>query len=148
MSSLNRSGRAHFSIISSHWVACVLLVLASCVQAETKPVTEIVWADGDSGRVDGIRFRLAEVDAPEMGRSAECAYERELGRAAKRYVESVTASGRVQLVDWGETDRFDRLVVDLIVDGKSVIDLGIANGHLEEWPHLNGRSIGPKPFWC
>ena len=122
--------------------------LSSCIPVESVPVSEVVWADGDSGRVDGARFRLADVDAPELGSSAKCAHERELGRAAKSFVEAITSSGNVQMVDWGDVDRYDRKVVDLMVDGQSVIDLAIAEGHLEPWTHIDGRSVGPKPYWC
>lgn len=129
-------------------IVILAIGLTSCIPVETKPVSEVVWADGDSGRVDGARFRLADVDAPELRSSANCALERELGRAAKSFVKAMTSSRNVQMVDWGEVDRYDRKVIDLVVDGESLIDLAMAEGHLKPWTHLDGRSVGPKPDWC
>tara|TARA_R110001599_G_scaffold116143_2_gene283550 strand:+ start:589 stop:858 length:270 start_codon:yes stop_codon:yes gene_type:complete len=30
-------------------------------------ITEIYWSDADSGRINGERFRLSDIDAPETG---------------------------------------------------------------------------------
>lgn len=140
--------RFYFTVVLSCSCAFGLFGLAGCVPAETIPVSEIAWSDGDSGRVDGVRFRLADVDAPEIGSSAQCDKERALGRAAKTFFESITANGDVKMVDWGEVDGYDRKVIDLLIGEDSLIDVGIANGHLQPWTHIDGSSIGPKPDWC
>ena len=49
--------------------------------------------------------------------------------------------------DFG-TDRYDRRVVELQVDGKNLSDILIARGYLKPWPHDRGRALGPKPDWC
>ena len=70
----------------------------------------IYWSDGDSGRIDGMPFRLADIDAPETGGEgarggAKCESERELGFAAKAWVVELTRTGRAgqgqgQAVPW------------------------------------------------
>ena len=51
----------------------------------------IYWSDGDRGRLDGLKFRLANIDAPETGRlgqrsGAKCELEIERGFEAKAYI--------------------------------------------------------------
>ena len=70
----------------------------------------IYWSDGDSGRIDGMPFRLADIDAPETGGvgargGAKCESERELGFAAKAWVVELTRTSRAgqgqgQAVPW------------------------------------------------
>ena len=50
----------------------------------TDVYSSIYWSDADSGRLGKLKFRLANVDAPETGSmkqrgGAKCEYERELG---------------------------------------------------------------------
>lgn len=51
-----------------------LLLFGACGEVNFTPLEGAVlvqWADGDSGEIDGVRFRLANVDAPEIG-TPEC----------------------------------------------------------------------------
>jgi len=115
--------------------------------------SKIYWSDGDSGRLDGMKFRLANIDAPETGSmkqrgGAKCEAEREIGFEAKEFIVEFTRGKQIKIVrDYGE-DRYDRLVVDLSVDGVDVAKAGIAAGHLRPWPHKKGRAQAPKPDWC
>lgn len=92
--------------------SCGVLMLAACFPASPDcdfslmgegsiriavgdVVQEIYWSDGDSGRIDGTRFRLADIDAPETGGvgargGAKCEGERELGFAAKEAIVEMT----------------------------------------------------------
>jgi len=116
-------------------------------------IQKIYWSDGDSGRLDGVKFRLANVDAPETGSlkqrgGAKCELEREKGYDAKAYLVDLTQSGQVTVVrDYGY-DRYKRLVVDLSVDGQDVGKRSMAEGVLKAWPHRNGRALSSKPDWC
>jgi len=82
--------------------------------------SSIYWSDGDSGRLGKLKFRLANVDAPETGSmkqrgGAKCESERELGYEAKAYIVEFTKDKTISIVrDYGE-DRYGRLVVDLEV---------------------------------
>ena len=62
--------------------------LANEVPSEPSLISEtyssIYWSDGDSGRLGKLKFRLANIDAPETRSmkqrgGAKCEYERELG---------------------------------------------------------------------
>ena len=102
--------------------------------------SSIYWSDADSGRLGKLKFRLANVDAPETGSmkqrgGAKCEFERELGYASKAYIVGFTKDKAIRIVrDYGE-DRYGRLVVDLEADGADVAKAGVAAGHLRDWLH-------------
>lgn len=113
----------------------------------------IYWSDGDSGRLDGVKFRLANVDAPETGSignpsGAKCDAELAKGYEAKAFMAALTRDGEIRIDnDYGE-DRYGRLVVDLSVNGEDVAAAGVRAGHLKPWPFRNGKAQAPKPDWC
>lgn len=115
--------------------------------------TSIYWSDGDSGRLDGLKFRLANIDAPETGSlkqrgGAKCETEREIGYVAKAFLVEFTRGKNVRVIrDYGK-DRYGRLVVDLSANGVDVAQAGIDAGHLKAWPHRKGRQLIKKPDWC
>lgn len=117
------------------------------------PKSSIYWSDGDSGRIDGIKFRLANIDAPETGRigqrsGAKCPEEVELGKQAKAFVISLTNNADLNIIkNYGE-DRYDRLVIDLSVNGEDIATIGTRKGFYKSWKHKNGRSVEKKPSWC
>ena len=148
-------------IISS---VLLLSMLTACSQSRasdasseksstSESYSSIYWSDGDSGRLGQLKFRLANIDAPETGSlkqrgGAKCEYERELGFEAKAYMVGFTKEKTMRIVrDYGE-DRYGRLVVDLEADGSDVGNAGVEAGHLRVWLHLKGRAQSPKPDWC
>jgi len=130
---------------------------ASDVSSATPSIFEsydsVYWSDGDSGRLGKLKFRLANIDAPETGSmkqrgGAKCEYEREIGYDAKAYIVGFTKDKTIRVVrDYGE-DRYGRLVVDLDADGADVAKAGVEAGHLKDWLHIKGRAQYPKPDWC
>ena len=121
--------------------------------AETKTYDSIYWSDGDSGRLGKLKFRLANIDAPETGSmkqrgGAKCENERAIGYEAKAFIVEFTKDKTISIVrDYGE-DRYGRLVVDLEADGADVAKAGVDAGHLKDWLHIKGRAQSPKPDWC
>ena len=115
--------------------------------------SSIYWSNADSGRLGKLKFRLANVDAPETGSmkqrgGAKCEFERELGYESKAYIVGFTNDKAIRIVkDYGE-DRYGRLVVDLEADGSDVAKAGVEAGHLKDWLHIKGRAQYPKPDWC
>lgn len=115
--------------------------------------SSIYWSDADSGKLGQIKFRLANVDAPETRSlkqrgGAKCEFERELGYDAKAYVVGFTKNKTIRIVkNYGE-DRYGRLVVDLDADGEDVAKAGVYAGHLRDWLHIKGRAQSKKPDWC
>ena len=115
--------------------------------------SSIYWSDGDSGRLGQLKFRLANIDAPETGSmkqrgGVKCEHERELGYEAKAYIVDFTKDKTIRIIrDYGE-DRYGRLVVDLDADGDDIGKSGVEAGHLKDWLHVKGRKQYPKPDWC
>lgn len=111
------------------------------------------WVDGDSGSIGGEDFRLADVDAPETTpvgpeRGARCEAERTKGFAAKAFMTKLTSSGTVKVIPAGETDRYGRRVVSIVVDGQDVAAAGLAAGHLKPWRFEHNRATQSRPTWC
>lgn len=119
----------------------------------TQTYTSIYWSDGDSGRLGDLKFRLANIDAPETRSlkqrgGAKCEAEREIGYDAKAFLVTFTKGKTLQITkDYGE-DRYGRLVIDLTANGVDVAAAGVEAGHLRSWPHKKGRAQSPKPDWC
>jgi endonuclease YncB( thermonuclease family) len=140
---------------------CFVIVVSGCsASAKDVPheivgsvINSVYWSDGDSGRIDGVKFRLANVDAPETGSlkqrgGAKCESEREIGYEAKAFLVALTKTGTVQVErDYGY-DRYKRLVVDLSVNGQDIGKTAVTAGHIKAWPHRKGRAQAPKPDWC
>ena len=116
------------------FLALAACLLTTCSAQQTQLINntanEIYWSDGDSGRLDGVKFRLANVDAPETGGvgargGAKCEAERALGYEAKAFMVDFTRTAELQITQEYGTDRYDRLVVDLAVNGRDLGDAGV-----------------------
>jgi len=134
-------------------IIVIALFLAACQGHAAQPDT-IRWDDGDSGKLGELRFRLADVDAPEPRSMkspvgpARCEKEIRAGIAAKQFVIDLTSSGEITFEWNGETDRLNRKVGDIKVSGQSVSEAGLREGHLKRWEHDGSRQLMPKPDWC
>ncbi|GAB5455695.1 MAG: hypothetical protein Hens2KO_19240 [Henriciella sp.] len=136
----------------------LLAPLAACsdpmaVQINTSSDSSIYWSDGDSGRIDGVKFRLANVDAPETGGvgargGAKCEFERELGYDAKAFMVELTRDAELVITSNSGPDRYERDVITLSANGQDIGEAGIAAGHLGPWPHRGRRALTKKPDWC
>ncbi|MGB3626067.1 MAG: thermonuclease family protein [Henriciella sp.] len=117
-------------------------------------VNSIYWSDGDSGRIDGTDFRLADVDAPETGGvgaaigGAECEREREQGFEAKAFMVELTKGADLEVTNKQAPDRYGRIVLSLSAGGRDVAAAGLDAGMLRPWPHRGGRALTDKPDWC
>ena len=135
-----------------------IFITAGCaapiaIEAESQPASSVYWSDGDSGRIDGMKFRLANIDAPETGGigsigGAKCELERERGFEAKAFMVEATKGKVLQITHSYGPDRYDREVVDLSVDGQNLAEQAIEAGHIKPWPHKGRRALQPKPDWC
>ena len=148
-----------FNMKFSITALCALLILPSIAHGgeipPELPITaqSIYWSDADSGRIAGIKFRLANVDAPETGSmkqrgGAKCEEERALGYAAKEYMISATKNRPLKIVRHFGYDKYDRLVVELLVEDNDVAKMGVDAGILAAWPHIKGKAQSKKPNWC
>ena len=90
-----------------------------------------------------LSLRVFGVDTPEKGFRAKCPSEDTRGQAATAFTKSqINASQKRQIIlmDW---DKYGgRVLGDLILDGKSLRQLLIANGYAREY---YGEA---KTSWC
>ncbi len=100
-----------------------------------------VVIDGDTIRGNGETIRLRGFDTPET-RFAKCEAERRLGNIAKRKLERLLASGRVQVKRLGYKDRYGRTLASVYVDGVDVAEVMIGEEFARPY---HG---GPRRGWC
>jgi len=135
--------------------ACSASPAASATPVPTVSTAEtaltVYWSDGDSGRLsDGTKFRLHGIDAPETGSmkvpgGARCEAERVLGFEARQAAVELTRGKTLSVSATYGTDRYDRAVVRLEIDGRDVAALLVAGGTHKIWDY-DGRQR--KPDWC
>ena len=95
--------------------------------------------DGDTIWLHGENIRLLDIDTPET-HPPRCPREADLGRAATDRLHALLNGGAVSIAR-ESTDRYDRTLARVYVDGAPVGDRLIAAGLAR--PYGNGR----KP-WC
>lgn len=90
-----------------------------------------------------LAVRVFGVDTPEKGHRAQCPSEDARGKAATQFTTQAVMSAtrrQVMLMDW---DKFGgRVLGDVILDGKSLRQMLIANGFAREY---YGEA---KTSWC
>ncbi len=124
---------------------------SAAASSVTEEALTVYWSDGDSGRLsDGTKFRLHGIDSPETGSlkqrgGAKCEAERELGYEAKEAALELTRGKAVTISELRGTDRYERTVVRLSLDGKDVAGLLVSGGTHKTWDY-DGRQ--KKPDWC
>ncbi len=97
--------------------------------------------DGDTIWFQGAKIRLVGIDAPELSNPAWAA-EAERGAAATQRLQQLMNAGPFDLVPIDrDTDRYGRLLRDVIRGGVSLGDTLIAEG-------LAVPFGGGRPNWC
>lgn len=97
--------------------------------------------DGDTIRLGSERIRIVGLDTPEYGNKARCRAEALAAEQAKQELQRLLAAGNVVLYRQG-TDRYDRTLARVTVDGRDVAPALIAMGLAR--PYDGGRRAG----WC
>lgn len=97
--------------------------------------------DGDTFRMDGVKIRVADIDAPETHPS-RCAEEARLGDAATARLQELLNAGPVTLepID-RDTDLYGRELRIVTRDGRSLGEALVAEGLARRW---SGRRMP----WC
>ncbi|MBY0563588.1 MAG: thermonuclease family protein [Hyphomonadaceae bacterium] len=132
-------------------IAIATLAFALASHAVDRPVpnpssdpSRYFAIDGDTlqHRQSGRRYRIANIDTPEVGRSAACAAERRLGeRATRRVRDLLTRAETLQLRRAGGDDDYGRAVVRVLIDGRDLGGILIADGLARSWR-------GYRAPWC
>lgn len=141
------------------FIALALMALATPAFAQKTPVgvtydAKVLRAsDGDTVVVEAlwvpapikkeVAVRIFGVDTPEKGFRAKCPAEDTKGQAASAFTKKLIAEAKTikyVLYDW---DKFGgRVLGDLLIDGKSLRELLIANGYARAY-------FGDaKQSWC
>lgn len=97
--------------------------------------------DGDTFWYRGLKIRIADINAPELGHPS-CAYEARLAEAATRRLTDLLNAGPFTLaVDGRETDRYGRALRVVTRGGRSLGEVLEREGLAEHW---HGR----RGDWC
>lgn len=90
-----------------------------------------------------LAIRIYGVDTPEKGHRAQCPSEAARGAAATEFTKQAVAQAKVRQVVIQAWDKFGgRVLGDIMLDGKSLRQLLIANGFAREY---YGDA---KKSWC
>ncbi|PWV99928.1 endonuclease YncB(thermonuclease family) [Hoeflea marina] len=95
--------------------------------------------DGDTGWLNGEKWRLAGTDTPEIS-SPECQSELTIGIQARDRLRVLMTAG--YLFERNGTDRYGRTLVEIrLADGRDVGDVLESEGLSQAWPNTGNR-------WC
>jgi endonuclease YncB( thermonuclease family) len=90
-----------------------------------------------------LSIRIYGVDTPEKGFRAKCPEEDLKGREASKFTQRQLSKAKEYLIVLREWDKYGgRVLGDIIIDGKSLRELLISNGHAREY---YGEA---KQSWC
>lgn len=110
--------------------------------AELIDPASVYVIDGDTIDLDGERFRLVGLDAPETY-SPQCAYEKALGDESTQRLRELVASGdMLELVVLPGRDRYNRGLARLYIGQRDVAGILISEGLAR--PYEGGQRQG----WC
>lgn len=140
-------------------IAAVALVLfidsAAGSESSTAPLTieQIKVYDGDTiygvlpqlpPPLAKIGIRLVGIDTAERGWRAKCEVESQRAEAAKAFIERTLGGRREVLVYDYDWDKYGgRILGRIFVEGRSLADLLIENGHAVPY-----SGTGLKQDWC
>ncbi|TDQ24179.1 thermonuclease family protein [Phyllobacterium brassicacearum] len=105
----------------------------------TARVTCVV--DGDTFWLDGVKYRISDIDTPEIS-EPKCAWERELGEQAKYRLQSLLNEGPFGLqAGIRDADKYGRKLREVYRGGRSLGSQLVDEGLAHRW-------LGSKQSWC
>lgn len=143
--------RSRYYMIKYIFLITYLLISTNAIYAAIfQNVKFIRCYDGDTCTftIDGIpkvfgekiSVRILGIDTPEI--RGKCESEKLKARAAKKFINAFMHNGQhISLVNI-ERGKYFRLLADIEVDGVSVSELMVKNGHAREYD--GGKRLG----WC
>lgn len=123
------------------------LTLITSIQASAESL-KISVIDGDTVRYNGQRLRLLSIDTPETYKP-RCDAELAKGReATARLRELVNRAQRIEIVDSGQIDKYDRRLVNLLIDDRDVGNTLITEGLAIKWEPGRKAWKDRRQHWC
>ncbi len=135
-------------------ILILILTVAQLVQGSDAYNTRIIRVvDGDTVVVPApylpaplkpqLYLRIYGVDTPEKGSLAKCEAEKSKGYAASKFTTLAVNNAKYHQITFRWWDKYGgRVLGDIILDGKSLRDLLISNGHAREYYGSK------KTSWC
>jgi len=99
--------------------------------------------DGDTIWLEGVKIRVADIDAPET-HPPRCTVEANLGTRATQRLQELVNAGPFevqQAPDGRDEDRYGRKLRVLVRDGQSLGDVLVSEGLVRRW-------TGRREPWC
>lgn len=98
--------------------------------------------DGDTLWSNGVKVRVADIDAPEISKP-RCAAEKVLGERATTRLMQLVNTAPFQMRAWQgrDEDKYGRKLWVLIRDGRSLGDILVSEGLARTW-------TGKREPWC
>ncbi|WP_246160137.1 thermonuclease family protein [Aureimonas fodinaquatilis] len=98
--------------------------------------------DGDTLWSNGVKIRIAEIDAPEIIHP-RCAAEKNLGEQAAIRLLQLVNDGPFDIKPWHgrSTDKYGRQLRLLVRNGRSLGSILMEEGLARPW-------TGQRQFWC
>lgn len=98
--------------------------------------------DGDTFWLNGDKYRIADIDTPEISQPG-CESERQLGQQAKERMLDLLNAGpfEMQAFEDRDSDRYGRLLRVVVRDGHSLGDQLVSEGLARTWS-------GRREPWC
>ena len=120
------------------------LLLAILTAWAVPLLAEVRLVDGDTLDVDGVRYRLAGIDAPEAGQKctrASGSYN--CGAAAMDKLDQLTHGAQV-VCTAGEDDGRGRIIARCLADGMDIGARMVASGHAWAFTRYSDRYAGEE----
>ena len=115
------------------------VALASTTTATNPPSVRVI--DGDTLQLNGVVYRIANIDTPETGPRAQCEDERRRAAAATEHARKLVVSARSIEPQPERLARYGRVVAMVSLDGQDFGEIMIAAGHARPWR-------GRREPWC
>lgn len=91
--------------------------------------------DGDTGWQGGVKWRMLNVDAPEIDDKAQCDAERQKARGSLDRLAALMADG-YSIKSSGKNDKFGRVLVDVVLsDGRNAGTVLLEERLTQRWPN-------------
>lgn len=121
----------------------LFLALALSVEEQAFPICDegrrvTCVVDGDTFWHNRVKYRVADIDAPEVSKP-KCAAEARQGRAATYRLAALLSAGNFELQGQG-VDRYGRTLARVTRSGRSIGGQLVSDGFARRW--------GDRRGWC